>query len=130
MPQIKFSQENLLERKQLTAGWRKLRVKSIEEGPGKKDPTSTVWECMFIVNDNTPDNGVPIRHWFSEKAMGRAVDFIKCFTGGKVDVDKVYELSECINRDVMGHCHYDIDQKFNVIEDWRPVQVAQGAQQK
>jgi len=120
MPKIKFSQENLLERNQLAPGWRKLKVKSIEEGPGKSDPTSIVWTCVFVVNDGSKDNGTPIRHWFSEKAMGRLVDFIRA-VAGKVDAEKEYELNDAVNREVMGYCKYDIEQKFNTIEDWRPL---------
>ena len=124
MPKIRFSEEDLLERNQLSAGWRKLKVKSVSEGVGKKDPTSTVWECVFVVSDGSKDNGTPIRHWFSEKAMGRVVDFIKAFTGGKAEKDKEYELDDTVGREVMGYCKYDVDQKWNTIEDFKPVQVA------
>ena len=78
MPEIRFTQEDILERTQLSPGWRTLVCKSVTEGQGKTDPTSTVYTCMFSV-DNGSETGVPIRHWFSEKAMGRIVDYIRCF---------------------------------------------------
>ena len=119
MPDITFTQENLLERTQLTAGWRELKIKSVDEGPGKKDPTATVWEVVFVVDDGK-DLGTPIRHWFSEKAMGRIVDFVKCFTGGKVEAGKKYNLDSTVGRSVQGYCQYDMSQGFNVIKDFKP----------
>lgn len=119
MPEIKFTQEDLLERTQLSPGWRTLICKSTEEGPGKQDPSSITYPCVFIV-DGGPENGVPIRHWFSEKAMGRMVDYIKCFTGGKIEVGKVYDLAQTVGLRVEGYCQYDLGQGYNVIKDWRP----------
>lgn len=131
MPEIKFTQEDLLERTQLAPAWRTLICKSVEEGPGKQDPTSITYPCVFVVDSGT-DIGVPIRHWFSEKAMGRMVDYIKCFTGGKIEVGKVYELGQTIGQRVEGYCQYDLAQGYNVIKDWRPVQkgAAQGGNGK
>jgi hypothetical protein len=130
MPEVKFTKENLLERTQLSPGWRLLKVKEMEEGPGKSDPTSTVWSYIFIVHAG-PEVGVPIRHWFSEKAMGRLVDFVKCFTGGKVEEGKSYDLNSTVNRLVEGYVQYDLQQGFNVIKDFRPApasaQVSKGA---
>jgi hypothetical protein len=121
MPKVTFTKENLLERTQLTAGWRKLKVKSVDEGPGKSDPTSTVWETVFIVDDGK-DLGVPIRHWFSEKQMGRVAEFLRCFTGGQIEEGKVYEMNDAVGRAVDGYCRYHPDQKWNVIDDFRPSQ--------
>lgn len=121
MPEIKFTQEDLLERTQLSPGWRVLVPKSIDEGPGKTDPSSIVYPCKFVV-DEGKEKGVPINHWFSEKAQGRIVDYIKCFVpGGKLEAGKVYELSQTIGLKVEGYCQYDPGQGYNVIKDWRPV---------
>lgn len=129
MPEIKFTQENLLERTQLGPGWRTLVCKSVEEGPGVKDPSSITYTCMFVV-DAGPETGVPIRFWFSDKAMGRMVDYIKCFIpGGKVEVGKVYDLAQTIGLKVDGYCQYDIGQGYNVIKDWRPAAKKEAAKQ-
>ena len=121
MPEVKFTQEDILERTQLAPGWREMVCKSVEEGPGKNDPSSIVYTCMFVVECACPENGVPIRHWFSEKAMGRVVDYIKCFIpGGKVEPGKAYELAQTIGMKVGGYCQYDLAQGYNVIKDWRP----------
>lgn len=119
MPIVRFTKENLLERKQLQPGWRVLEVKSIEEGPGKNDPSSIVYACKLTISDG-PEAGVPINHWFSEKAQGRIVDFVKCFVPGEVEEGKDYELAQTVGKKVGGYCKYNMSQGFNVIEDWRP----------
>lgn len=119
MPEVSFTKENLLERNQLSAGWRRLKVKEVNEGPGKSDPTSTVYPITFIVEEG-PDSGTPINHWFTEKQMGRMSDFIKCFVD-KVEIGKKYELSSTVGRSVMGYCQYDTGTGFNVIKDFQAV---------
>ena len=120
MPTINFTKENLLERKQLKAGWRKLKVKSIDEGPGKNDPDSIVWPVIFIV-DEGDDLGTPVNHWFTEKQMGRLSEFVACFTGGKIEPGKDYSLEQTIGKHVMGYVEYDIKSGFNSIKDFKPV---------
>lgn len=120
MPKIRFTKEDLLKRNQLSAGWRELKVKSIEEGPGKRDPTATVYATVFIV-EGGPDDGTPVNHWFSEKAPERIADFVKCFVvSGKVEQDKDYELDDTVGRNIQGYCQYDMQQGFNVIKDFKP----------
>jgi hypothetical protein len=119
VPEIQFTHENLLERKQLKAGWRKLKVKSVSEGPGKNDPESIVWPVVFII-DEGEDLGVPVNHWFTEKQMGRLAEFIRCFTGGDVDVNKKYKLEDVIGRLIQGYVEYDIKTGFNSIKDFKP----------
>jgi len=120
MPTVTFSEQDLLERNQLPAGWYKMKVESVDEGLGKKDPTSIVWEIKFIITDEKQTN-TPIRHWLSEKARGRVVDFVRCFTGGEVEKEKKYELSETIGREILGYTLYDPNQGFNVIKDFKPI---------
>jgi hypothetical protein len=121
MPEVTFTQEDLLSRKQLKAGWRKLKVKSVTEGPGKSDPESTVWPIVFIV-DEGEDLGTPVNHWFTEKQMGRLAEFIKCFvTGGDVKTGQSYKLESTVGKHVMGYVEYDIKSGFNSIKDFKPV---------
>src|SRR6266403_2228550 len=126
MPEVSFTKENLLERKQLKAGWRKLKVKSVDEKPGVNDPDSITWPTVFIV-DEGDDTGVPVNHWFTEKQMGRLSEFIRCFTGGTVDPNKKYKLEDTVGRYVMGYVEYDIKTGFNSIKDFKPA-VAQKSQ--
>jgi hypothetical protein len=125
MPEVQFTKENLLERKQLKAGWRKLKVKSVDEKPGVNDPKSTTWPTVFIVEEGE-DAGVPVNHWFTEKQMGRLSEFIKCFTAGQVDVGKKYKLEDVVGRSVLGYCEYDIKTGFNTIKDFKPAQKTGG----
>lgn len=117
MPEVTFTKENLLERKQLKAGWRRLRVKEVSEAKGKNDPDSITWPVVFIVEDG-PDQGVPINHWFTEKQMGRLSEFIKCFIKGEVQTGKAYLLEDTLGKTVRGYCEYDIKSGFNVIKDF------------
>jgi len=119
MPEVSFTKENLLERKQLKAGWRILKVKSVSEKPGVNDPESTTWPTVFIVEEGE-DAGVPVNHWFTEKQMGRLAEFIKCFTAGQVDTNKKYKLEDTVNRLVKGYVEYDIKTGFNTIRDFQP----------
>jgi hypothetical protein len=121
MPKITFTQENLLERNQLEAGWYKFLVKEITEGPGKSDPTSTVYTTDFVVADG-PAKNTPVKHWFTEKQMGRIVDFLKCFLGGKsAEAGREYDLSDTKGRHVMGYVKYDTERAQNVIEAFKAV---------
>lgn len=118
MPEVQFTKENLLERKQLKAGWRELRVKETTEAPGKNDPESTTWPCVFIV-DEGEDAGVPIQHWFTEKQMGRLAEFIKCFVSS-IKEGQSYKLEDTVGRHVRGYVEYDIKTGFNSIKDFQP----------
>jgi hypothetical protein len=123
MPKVRFSQEDFLEGNQLTPGWRTLKVRSVTEQAGKRDPSSTVWEVAFLVSDGSKDNGTPIRHWFTEKRMKNLAAFVRCFAP-KAEKDKDYELDELVGREIMGYCKYDVEQKWNTIEDFRPIQMS------
>lgn len=119
MPNVSFTKENLLERKQLKAGWRTLRVKSVEEDTGKNDPDSITYPTMFIVVGGE-DDGVPVKHWFTEKQMGRIAEFIKCFVSGHVEEGKNYALESTVGKMVDGYVEYDIKTGFNSIKDFKP----------
>lgn len=119
MPEVSFTTENLLERRQLKAGWRKLKVKSVEQKPGVNDPDSITWPTVFIV-DEGDDLGTPVNHWFTEKQMGRLAEFIKCFTNGVIESSKKYKLEDTVGRHVMGYVEYDIKTGFNSIKYFKP----------
>jgi len=121
---VRFSQEDLLGGKELKPGLRKLKVKSVSEAPGSKDPESTTYPIKLVVEEG-PDAGVPINHWFSEKQMFRLVEFLKCFTGGVADVNKEYTLDDVVGKSVMAQCGYDIKTGFNSISAFSPVKKSQ-----
>jgi hypothetical protein len=119
MPTIRFSKEDLLGGKQLKPGWRRLKVKSVNEGPGKSDPSSTVYALQFVVEEGE-ELGVPVNHWFTEKQMFRLVAFLACFTGGKVEEGKDYRLDDVVGKSILGNVGFDINTGFNSISEFRP----------
>lgn len=124
MPKIKFTKQDLLESKQLTPGWRQLVCKSVDYGPGKNDPSSNVYTCVFVI-DSGADAGVPIRVWFSEKqtAIRRLVDYLSCFTpNGELDESKEYDVTATIGLKLEGYCLHEVNdngQRFNTIQEFR-----------
>lgn len=123
MPNISFSPEDLASTNKLEAGWYKLLVKSIEEGPGKKDPTSTTYSCEFVVVEPVKVKDTPIPHWFSDKMMVKAVIFIKCFVKS-IEAGKQYPLESTVGKHVMGYCQWDMENTRNIILDFKPVATA------
>jgi hypothetical protein len=120
MPTVRFTKEDLLARKQLAAGWRTLTVKSIEEEPGKTDPTSINYVCTVVVTGG-PDDGVTIKNWFSEKRKDLLSKFVECFIANhSIDMGKDYDLNNTVGRQVDGYCQYDIQRQWNSVLDWRP----------
>ncbi len=122
MPDVVFTKENLLERNQLKAGWRKLKVTAVQVKPGTSNP-ETITNHIHLTVTEGPDAGTPIKAFFNEETqMGRLVDFVRCFTGGTVEVGKKYSLDSTIGREVHGYCEYDIKTGFNTIRDFKPAQ--------
>jgi hypothetical protein len=121
MPEVRFTKQDLQERTPLSPGWRVVICKSIDEGPGKNDPTSTVYPCVFEIAGDGPESGIPIRHWFSEKTPGRIADYIRCFLdeNEKLEPGVGYKLEKTINKKVEAFCRFDPKQGYNGIEDFR-----------
>jgi hypothetical protein len=131
MPKIRFTKEDLLARKQLSAGWRTLTVRSVEEEAGKKDPTSINIVVTVTVTGGA-DDGVTIKNWFAiGSAMGRSSlsKFIECFVKDRnVDLSKDYEVNDTIGLQIDGYCQFDLVRNWNTVSDWRPAtKAAQGA---
>lgn len=128
MPEIRFTQEDLNERKPLSPAWRLFRVVSITEGPGKTDPNSIVYPCVFVVESPEADKGTRVRFWFTEKVIGRIIDYLKCFVpNGELDPSRGYKLEETVDHYVEGYSLYDVKQGYNTIQDFRPAKAAHGA---
>src|SRR6188508_3744894 len=71
-------------------------IKYAEEENKKKDGTNAVFDFR-VVSDDTNANGVEIRVWFSEKAPGIAVPFLKALgaeerADGSMSVDFTPQL--------------------------------------
>jgi hypothetical protein len=120
MPEVTFTETNLLEKKQLTAGWFKLKVVSIGEKPGTSDPESTTWPAFFTVEEG-PSAGVPVRKYFTEKQMGDVAEYIHAFTGGVVTSGKKYSLDETVGRSILGYCKWNPDFRWNDVLDFKVI---------
>jgi len=126
MPKVKFSKSDLLATNQLDATWYKLQVRGISEWkPGKTDPTSNNIEADFVVVDG-PKAGTPLKHWFSEKAIGTSFDMLAEFTAtftdsGKAEQDKEYDLNSVIGKEVAAYIVFDPERKQNTIKNFRNV---------
>lgn len=122
MPKVTFTQEDVLQKTKLDAGWYPMKAVEIVEAVAK-DKVSTNWVTKFVISEG-PMAGVPIRHWFNEKAMGRVMDFLACFTGGKIDTGKEYELDQSLNRPILGFASFNSEMGFNTIQDFKPAPAA------
>jgi len=119
MPDVTFSQEDILTNTELTAGWYPMTLKEVSEGPGTKDPSSTTWTCEFEIMDG-PSKGALIPTWFSSKMMANLINFIKCFVP-KLEPGKKYPLDQTKGKPVMGYVVFDLDRNANVIKSFKPV---------
>lgn len=118
MPAIVFSKSDLLESKQLSAGWRNLIVKEVSYAPGKSDPTSNVYKIVVAVEDG-PDAGVPINFWLTEKQPARIATFIGCFIEGEPQPGKSYQVEDTKGMSFAGYCSYDVGMRWNTVTDYR-----------
>lgn len=119
MPEISFTQEDIVSTAELSAGWYPLAAKSIMEGPGKKDPSSTTWTCEFEVIDG-PSKGAKVTTWFSSKMMKNAIRYLRAH-GVVPEAGKTYPLEATVDRPIMGYIVYDLENQSNVIKDFKPV---------
>ncbi len=127
MPAVKFSKEFLTSRSRLAPNWYKLRVGTWTEETSKAGDSMN-WVGSFTVDDG-PDKGTVIKHWFNEKANGRVTDYLLVFTNG--DMKKLEEiatgkdvvdlLNQTAGREISGFAKYDMERKWNTIEDFKPV---------
>lgn len=119
MPEVTFTQEDIVSTKEVTAGWYPLTLKQVVEGPGKKDPSSTTWSCTFEVIDGE-SKGLQVLTWFSSKMMKNIIRFIRCFVASPV-AGTSYSLDSTVGKPVMGYLVWDIDNQTNIIKDFKPV---------
>lgn len=119
MPEVTFTQEDILSSAEMPSQWYPLALKTVNEGPGKKDPSSTTWECEFEVIDGANKGGI-IKTWFSSKMMKNVIRYIKCFVAQPV-AGTTYKIDQTIGKPVMGYVKWDIENLNNVIMDYKPV---------
>ncbi len=119
MPGISFTPEDVVATAEITAGWYPMVAKSIVSGPGKKDPSSTTWTCIFKIVDG-PYNGAEIQYWFSTKMAKNAIRYMKCFVSD-IKPGETYPIEDTVDRPVQGYVVWDLENQNNVIKDFKPV---------
>ncbi len=119
MPDVTFSEQDILTMKELPAGWYPMSMTSCSEGPGTKDPSSTTWTCEFEVVDG-PFKGAIIPTWFSNKMIKNIGRYIRCFVAN-IAANQSYPLDSTIGKPVMGYVVFNMDRASNEIKDFKPV---------
>lgn len=119
MPGISFSPEDIIGAAELPAGWYNVVAKSITEGAGKKDPSSTTWSCIFTIQDGE-FKGREILSWFSSKMMVNAIRYLKCF-GVVPKAGETYAIEETVGKPVQAYITWDAVNLNNTIKDFKPM---------
>jgi hypothetical protein len=119
MPDVTFTQEDIVSSVAMEAGWQPLALKDINEGPGGKDPSSTTWTCDFVVLDG-PYKGAMIRTFFSSKRMRDVINYVSCFVAKPV-AGQSYPLESTKDKPVMGYCQHDPSFNNNKVVSFKPV---------
>lgn len=94
-----ISREDMLRSKVVKPGVYVLKIKDINQGPGKADPDSTTTTFEFVI-ESGPDasgTGVPIPYWISEKAAGLSRDLFEKVTGKALPDDGMSLTADQLN---------------------------------
>lgn len=119
MPDVTFTQSDLASTNKLEAAFYPAVLKSINAGPGKKDPSSTTWSCEFVVTDG-PAKDTPIPFWFSDKMIKTIILYVQCFVA-KIEAGKAYPLEATVGKPVKIFARWNMEQKQNEILDFQKV---------
>ena len=120
---INVSQEDVARTRAITQGpgWYPLTVKNITVEENKKGDANN-FVTDFEVNEG-PDKGCRSRVWFSEKAMGMMVPFLKALG---IDVPNTgladFDLEPAIGRQLKGYLQIEQyeGKDQNALKDYRP----------
>lgn len=119
MPNVEFTDSEVISLGEFSAGWYPMALRSVEEGPGTKDPSSTTYTCEFEVVDGEK-KGAMITTWFSTKMPANIFNYIKCFVAKPVAGQK-YPLEGTKDKPLKGYVVYDLERNANVIKSFKPI---------
>ncbi len=119
MPNIEFTESEILSLGDFSAGWYPMALRSVEEGPGTKDPSSTTYTCEFEVIDGER-KGAMLTTWFSTKMPANIFNYIKCWVPKPASGQK-YPIESTKDKPVMGYVTFDLERNANVIKAFKPV---------
>lgn len=106
---FRITKEDVLRSQVIKPGWYLMSIENVSQGPGKNDPNSITTTVNLKIEEGE-FAGVPIQVWFSEKAAGRATQFIQAVFHQKVEDAVDLDLDNAIGRRVKG---YVVNDKFN-----------------
>lgn len=124
---LNITPDDVKRNKLIKPGWFNFRITEVKEEPAAdKQSVNIVIDLEGLEGDSL---GVPVRHWFNEKAPGFAIPFVKA-TGGRVTEEegidpnydfaaqkgKVVKAKVITSRGKSGE-----DRPRNAIDDWAPV---------
>lgn len=114
-------------------GWYPFLITDIKEEPSADKKSVNV--VLDLEGKEGDAEGVPVKHWFSEKAPGFAIPFVRA-TGGRVTeeegIDPNYDFAAQRGKVVMGHVITSrgkdgTQPPRNSIDDWAPVGASEAA---
>ena len=86
----------------LNQGWYPVEVVAVTEEPNAKgDSTNIIVDLVGIASNDPEKNlgaGVPLRRYFTEKAPGFAVNFIKACGGNISDEGGTFDIASSVGR--------------------------------
>ncbi len=122
MPMIfSISREDVLRGKTVEPGWYPCMVKEVSQEPASTDgSTNTIVD--FTVTDG-PFKDVPLRRYFSEKAPGFAVNFLKALGATIGDNGGNFDLEKAKGRKMMVYVKNEMYEGStrNRVEDFKPM---------
>lgn len=128
MPSITIGREDVLRGKTLDPGWYPVTVKVVnEEISSKGDSTNYIVD--LTVDAPADIAGTPLRVYFNEKAIGRAIPFVNACAGKSLIDEKTVQpgnpvtidLEKCVNKSIMAYVNNDTyeGRTINRVEDFK-----------
>lgn len=102
MPKLTIKPEDLKRSVVLDQGWYGVEVTSIGEEPNKAGDALNIIVDMVGLQSSDPDrnkaSGVPLRRYFTEKAPGFAVNFLKACGATVGEAGGTFEFSGAVGK--------------------------------
>jgi hypothetical protein len=102
MAKLTISASDMKRSTVLDQGWYLVEVTSVNEEPNAKGDSTNIIVDLVGLPSSDPDknkaSGVPLRRYFTEKAPGFAVNFIKACGGSVSDEGGTFDLSSAVGR--------------------------------
>lgn len=102
MAKLSISVQDMKRSTVLDQGWYPVEVTAVTEEPNAKGDSTNIIVDMVGLTSSDPDKnkaaGVPLRRYFTEKAPGFAVNFIRACGGSIGDEGGTFDLATAVGR--------------------------------